>query len=199
MSMLAKNQAVNLPKPPKRPWHASLFGHHTELTCSAELSQQQLQGLSCYYWQCVRDISASSRKGRWLPSLVMQPVLLKTSPPHLFLPSTPFQMTSLCGKLWLQKCSESEARACWTNPSSGVQDCGPLRSSKRLFFFSFSSFLLHFLNNRGDDSVLACTCATPRCACISTHLSGGSASDKITLGVRTAGALIVFQRATCLR
>lgn len=145
MSMLAKNQAVNLPKPPKRPWHASQFGHHTKLTCSAELSQQRLQGLSCYYWQCVRDISASSRKGRWLPSLVMQPVLLKTSPPpprpppqlppHLFLPSTPFQMTSLCGLLWLQKCSECEARACWTNPSSGVQDCGPLRSSKRVFFF----------------------------------------------------------------
>lgn len=190
MSMVAKNQAVNLPETPKRPWHASLFGHHTELTCWAELSQQRLQGLSCYYWHCVRDISASSLKGRWLPSLVMQPVLLKTSPPpphpqlppHHFPLSTLFQMTSLCGKSWLQKCSESEAWACWTNPSSGVQDYD----------------LPRFLNDRCDDSVLACTCATPRCACISTHLSGGSATDEITLRVRTAGALIVFQRATCL-
>lgn len=211
MSTVARNQAVNLPKKkkPKRPGHASLFGHHTELTCSAELSQQRLQGLSRYYWQCVRDISASSLKGRWLPSLVMQPVLLKTSPPPP--PHTlnfhPTSSSSPPPSRWLhcvesrgyKKCSESEAWACWTDPSSGVQDYDLLRSSKSFYFFPSSSFLLHFLNNRCDDSVLACTCAAPRCACISTHLSGGSASDKITLSVRTAGALIVFQRATCLR
>lgn len=208
MSMLAKNQAVNLPKPPKRPWHASQFGHHTELTCSAELSQQRLLGLSCYYWQCVRDISASSRKGRWLPSLVMQPVLLKTSPPP---PTshTNFHPTSSSPpppSRWLhcvESCGYKNAPRVKPRPVEPIlaQVCriAVRWEAATRFFFSFSSFLLHFLNNRCDDSVLACTCATPRCACISTHLSGGSASDKITLGLRTAGALIVFQRATCLR
>lgn len=189
----------------KRPWHASLFGHHTELTCSAELSQQRLRGLSRYYWQRYFSLEPQRPVAPVSCYATGAPEDQSSTPPTHTLNFHPTSSSSPPPSRWLhcvesrgyKKCSESEAWACWTDPSSGVQDYDLLRSSKRVVFFS--SFLLHFLNNRCDDSVLACTCATPRCACISPHLSGGSASDKITLSVRTAGALIVFQRATCLR
>lgn len=149
--------------------------------------QRPVAPVSCYATGAPEDQSST------------HPPTLSTSTPPLPPLHPPSRWLHCVESRGYKKCSESEAWACWTDPSSGVQDYDLLRSSKSFFFLPSSSFLLHFLNNRCDDSVLACTCAAPRCACISTHLSGGSASDKITLSVRTAGALIVFQRATCLR
>lgn len=128
--------------------------------------------------------------GRWLPSRYATGVLKASPPPPP--PPRPLPDDFIVWKLVASEGSASEARAGWT--SSGVQDYSPLRSSERVVV----SFLLNFLKTGVTVQFWVVSVLPQRCACISTHLSGRRTSDKITLGVRTAGALIVFQRATCL-